>query len=68
MGRYLPYRLHPLSVAETAMPPPPDEMLARTVTNHSFSDLLKLGGFPEPFFDRPQTWGPVSKTSPPFIS
>jgi len=50
MGRYLPYRLHPLSVAETAVPPTPDEMLAHTTTKHSFSDLLRLGGFPEPFF------------------
>jgi len=50
MGRYLPYRLHPLSVAETAVPIGPDDLLTHAEPRHSFDDLVRLGGFPEPFF------------------
>lgn len=50
MGRYLPYRLHPLTVAENAAPCGPDEIFATTVPRHNVADLLRLGGFPEPFF------------------
>lgn len=48
MGRFLPYRLHPFTVAETARPPGPDEILTVTEPRHRFADLLRLGGFPEP--------------------
>lgn len=48
MGRYLPYRLHPFTVGEAALPPPPDEILGVTEPRHRFADLLRLGGFPEP--------------------
>jgi hypothetical protein len=48
MGRFLPYRLHPFTVGETARPPQPDEILVATEPNHRFADLLRLGGFPEP--------------------
>jgi predicted AAA+ superfamily ATPase len=48
MGRFLPYRLHPFTVAERATPPGPDEILAGTEPRHRFADLLRLGGFPEP--------------------
>lgn len=49
MGRYLPYRLHPFTVAERANPPGPAEVLLATRAHHDFADLLALGGFPEPF-------------------
>jgi uncharacterized protein len=38
-GRYFFWRLHPLSVAEL-----------KITTQNDFLELLKLGGFPEPFF------------------
>jgi len=38
-GRYLAYRMHPLSVAELGID-----------RNRELHDLLRLGGFPEPFF------------------
>lgn len=51
LGRYLPYRLHPLSVGERAAPPAPADALGRigdVAAVHRFADLLELGGFPEP--------------------
>jgi uncharacterized protein len=50
MGRYLPYRLHPFTVAESPGPPGPDEVLVVTEPAHRFTDLMRLGGFPEPLF------------------
>ena len=52
MGRYLPYHLHPFSVAETDSPIVPDRVLefAFSKSKYSWEDLLNLGGFPEPFF------------------
>ena len=49
LGRYIPYRLHPFSVAESNRPPGPDEILARHVVSYPWDDLLRYGGFPEPF-------------------
>lgn len=51
MGRYFPYRLHPLSVGELlhqtlaaeAIRPPAEPK------NEDWDDLLRFGGFPEPF-------------------
>jgi uncharacterized protein len=48
LGRYLPYRLHPISVAETTIPAAPDQMLATHTPRFRLDDLLRLGGFPEP--------------------
>lgn len=48
MGRYLPYRLHPFSVAESASPPQPAQVLHMTAPRYSLDTLLALGGFPEP--------------------
>ena len=42
-GRYHLYRLHPLSVGELGIQ-----------TDKDFQELLKLGGFPEPFFSSSQ--------------
>jgi predicted AAA+ superfamily ATPase len=53
-GRFLPYRLHPFSVAESAGPPGPDEILGVSAPVHEFADLLELGGFPEPLFGASQ--------------
>ena len=50
MGRYFPYRLHPLSVNESSTPPAPDDILQNRTTRFAWEDLLRLGGFPEPFF------------------
>ncbi len=51
-GRYVPYRMHPLTVGETdSVKPPPDQEWDDHFTNHySWTDLLRFGGFPEPFF------------------
>ncbi|HVR73212.1 MAG TPA: ATP-binding protein [Planctomycetota bacterium] len=48
LGRYLPYRLFPFSVAETGSPPAPDDALTTRQVSHRWADLLRLGGFPEP--------------------
>ena len=48
LGRYLPYRLHPFTVAETSTPSPPDRILDHSQVSYPLEDLLVLGGFPEP--------------------
>lgn len=49
MGRYLPYRLHPISVGESPHPPGPDDVFERSpVHTARLDDLLMLSGFPEP--------------------
>jgi predicted AAA+ superfamily ATPase len=48
LGRFIPYRLHPFSAGETATPPTPDSALENNKTCFPVSDLLRLGGFPEP--------------------
>lgn len=56
MGRYLLYRLHPLSVREIINPnwksnfkeiAPP-----RSISREDFSSLIAFGGFPEPYLKR----------------
>jgi predicted AAA+ superfamily ATPase len=48
LGRYLPYRVHPFSVGESASPISPDEILTRSKTIFPLTDILQLGTFPEP--------------------
>jgi predicted AAA+ superfamily ATPase len=48
MGRYLPYRLHQLSAGERPASPGPDDILREHVPLYPVSDMLRLGGFPEP--------------------
>jgi uncharacterized protein len=48
LGRYFPYRLHPLSVAETEAPVGPDEILHKERPAYPWEALLVQGGFPEP--------------------
>jgi len=54
MGRYFPYRIHPLSIREILDPTlkkgeisPPQK-----IDNTRFSNLLTFGGFPEPFLKK----------------
>jgi len=52
MGRYFPYRLHPLSVAELVDPAPPEAAAPRpprALDDEAFDALERFGGFPEPF-------------------
>lgn len=49
LGRYFPYRLHPWSVGESAKPPGPMAIENRK-PGVAWTDLLSLGGFPEPLF------------------
>ena len=54
-GRYFPYRMHPLSVAELIFDPVPDGELRPKPRNLSSTDLralLEFGGFPEPYVRR----------------
>lgn len=55
MGRYFPYRVHPLSVAEILDTSLPGEALLRAPRNLPEEDwqaLWTFGGFPEPFVRR----------------
>ncbi len=51
MGRYFPYRLHPLSVGELLHPVPADTELfpPSPPSDADWNALLRFGGFPEPF-------------------
>ena len=48
LGRYIPYRLHPFSVAENISPPGPDHILKTFKLSYQWNDLMRLGGYPEP--------------------
>jgi len=55
MGRYFPYRVHPLSAAELVDISLPGEGLVhkpRKISNESWNALWTFGGFPEPFLTR----------------
>lgn len=51
MGRYFPYRMHPLSVRELATAERSDATVQPPVriTKNDMAQLLEFGGFPEPF-------------------
>ncbi len=52
MGRYFPYRIHPLSVAELLTPSLPGDVLVRPpalLAPERWDALRAFGGFPEPF-------------------
>ena len=52
MGRYFPYRMHPLSVGELLHPVLLDEEICRTpedIGDSRWERLLSFGGFPEPY-------------------
>jgi uncharacterized protein len=48
LGRYLPFRLHPFSVAETHAPCGPSELFQKKNRTFPFDDIYHLSGFPEP--------------------
>ncbi len=51
MGRYFPYRMHPLSVAELLRPTVPESPISppARLDDDAWQALLRWGGFPEPF-------------------
>ncbi|MFV2068389.1 MAG: ATP-binding protein [Pirellulales bacterium] len=52
MGRYFPYRMHPLSVAELTDPGIGEDPILRRprrIDDDAFEALVRFGGFPEPF-------------------
>jgi predicted AAA+ superfamily ATPase len=49
LGRYIPYKLHPITVGERPLCPSPDDLFnVPGIAYCSVQDLLSLGGFPEP--------------------
>lgn len=54
MGRYFPYRVHPLSVAECLRIDIKEDpiQLPEAISSEVFDTLLKFGGFPEPFLNK----------------
>lgn len=51
MGRYFLYRMHPITIGELAMSGIGDSIVhkPRRVDAGSFADLVRFGGYPEPF-------------------
>ena len=51
MGRYFPYRLHPLGIGELAGNHDPEQITypAMKPDGEAWAHLLRFGGFPEPF-------------------
>jgi uncharacterized protein len=65
MGRYFPYRLHPLSVAELLDPTLKKTEICdpKKISDEQFSNLIAFGGFPEPFLKRsPQFYSRWKRT------
>lgn len=55
MGRYFPYRLHPMSIAEIVNPVIRENEIApmpKKIADEDFYALFNFGGFPEPFLRR----------------
>lgn len=50
MGRYLLYRIHPLTIGELCQKQLSEEMISapRTLESTDYENLLNLGGFPDP--------------------
>ena len=48
LGRYIPYRLHPFSTAESLNPPRSCNIMKKFKTTYKWKDLMALGGYPEP--------------------
>lgn len=58
MGRYFLYRLHPLTLREVIDPNLPlhEIQMPKKIDDVDFENLLKFGGFPEPFLKRDKTF------------
>lgn len=56
MGRYFPYTLHPVSVAECTKSNPLDSVLRKPsqIDDDKWNALWRFGGFPEPFLKAEQ--------------
>jgi len=56
MGRYFPYRIHPVSVAECLTTDLPHQEIQppKQINPQLFQTLLEFGGFPEPFLKKNQ--------------
>lgn len=56
MGRYFPYTLHPMSVAECTKPSLSDAIIQRPswIGDEKWDALWRFGGFPEPFLKAEQ--------------
>jgi hypothetical protein len=57
MGRYFPFRMHPLSVAEllgTGLNDDPILHQPQRIDDEAFEALVRFGGFPEPFLRQQQ--------------
>jgi uncharacterized protein len=50
LGRYIPFRLHPFSVAESDRPAVPFSQFNVQSPQIHLADILSLSGFPEPLF------------------
>jgi predicted AAA+ superfamily ATPase len=51
MGRYFPYRVHPLTVAELISPLPLEALIREPadMPQETFNQLITYGGFPDPY-------------------
>ncbi|HXF28785.1 MAG TPA: DUF4143 domain-containing protein, partial [Chlamydiales bacterium] len=59
MGRYFPYRLHPVSVAEIVSPAVIETEIRpapKRISDKDFESLYRFGGFPEPYLKRSPTF------------
>lgn len=58
MGRYFPYRIHPLSVAECLRTTLPSGEIRQPqkISDSEFERLWKFGGFPDPFLHSEETF------------
>ena len=61
MGRYFPYRIHPLSVGElldSTLYKDEIKRIPKEISDKRFDALLRCGGFPEPYLKKsPQFYG-----------
>ena len=54
MGRYFPYRMHPLSVSECLYPDvrTSEIIMPKKINDEDFINLFKFGGFPKPLLNK----------------
>ena len=64
MGRYLYYRIHPLSVAEIATPFLIEDEIRppAPISDEDWTALIEHGGFPEPFLQRSKEFSRLLRT------
>jgi len=54
MGRYFPYKMHPMTVSEYLSPDlrPSEIIMPKQIKDEDFNHLLKFGGFPKPLLKK----------------